>query len=475
MASDDDEKWLKALNALAEPPSTGESVARGGLQGVTSGWGDEIAAGIDTAASKIPGLRSFAQSLHDPKLPPIDNPDVPYAQRRDAYRAANQAAHEQNPKAYLGGEFGGSMAQSLLPGTSIAGGAKGVAQMAGQGAVAGAGFSDADTAGGLTTDALKGAGVGIGTGLMSRKLAGYGADAADRAAVNMRRDLAGPHIGNEAGARSARQEVYELGPELNQQVKSDPELGRAIKDKNPRLTQAIAQQRSLKLNDDNMANYAHATAKSREGGVPMSDMTDPLDGLAARLRKQGKSGMAAEVDKINTQNVRTDMFGQGTVADPRDVRAFISKLQEESGHNLTLPEKEAVAARGEAARALLGSLDGWVERSAGPEVAAKVRANNKAISTLMTVQKAAVEGGKTMEMAGAKAPAGGVMGMVKQTASNVARPWEDFAADPTGQALIKGAAAATKALPAPLIDAMTAKDDEAAKKAIAADIFGGAP
>lgn len=161
-----------------DAPTPAESAVRGSLQGATSGWGDEAAARIDQGVSKIPGLRNIIPQ--DPRFPALSDPSVTYEQRRDAYRAANAQAAAANPKTYRGNELlGGAVQTAAL--AAVPGAAGALARPAGAvtgalaggtlGAVAGAGYSDADTPGGVAKDAAKGAGIGAVTGAAGGYLA----------------------------------------------------------------------------------------------------------------------------------------------------------------------------------------------------------------------------------------------------------------------------------------------------------------
>lgn len=105
-----------------------ESALRGGAQGLTFGFADEIAGGIESA---------------------ID-PNKTYEQARNESRANFRAAEEANPNTFLAGDIAGSVLPALIPGAAgvsigraslgLAGRAAtgGIAKMAGQAALAGA-------------------------------------------------------------------------------------------------------------------------------------------------------------------------------------------------------------------------------------------------------------------------------------------------------------------------------------------------
>jgi hypothetical protein len=132
-----------------------ESGARGGAQGLSFGFADEITGGLESALT-----------------------DKTYEQARDESRANYDAAQEANPGTYLAGQVGGAVLPMLVPGGQAsllarAGmiGTKGAATVAGmagqaalQGGLQGLGESKADNLADMTRDTLTGATIGGVTG-----------------------------------------------------------------------------------------------------------------------------------------------------------------------------------------------------------------------------------------------------------------------------------------------------------------------
>lgn len=126
--------------AAKPQPSKLESTLRGVAQGATFGFADELAGVAELIAGGS------------------------YAQGRDESRAAFAAAEKANPRTYLGGEVGGGILSTFVPGlgwlnagkTAVAGLATGAAA----GAATGLGRSTADTVTGQALDVAKGAAVG---------------------------------------------------------------------------------------------------------------------------------------------------------------------------------------------------------------------------------------------------------------------------------------------------------------------------
>lgn len=164
----------------------GEAALRGGAQGVTAGFSDEIAGGMDALgmtptdavmsaanpfAAPAIALGRGAQRLVKHFTDPNDDIVADYTKGRDASRARNTRAQEDNPWTYGGSELaGGVLGTALMP-------AEGLAGMVGQGAALGAtgglGHSKAD----LTKGDISGAAVDTalgGIGGAAGGLVGYG-------------------------------------------------------------------------------------------------------------------------------------------------------------------------------------------------------------------------------------------------------------------------------------------------------------
>lgn len=143
--------------AIANTPDVPvlESAIRGGIQGATLGFSDEIQGALegayDYAKENIVG---DGISLEDA-----------YIQARNEARDANKMAQAANPGTYLAGDVVGSGATMFIPGLNIAKGAS-LAARAGKaalgGAASGLGLSDEMTAGGLAKDTAIGGALGAG-------------------------------------------------------------------------------------------------------------------------------------------------------------------------------------------------------------------------------------------------------------------------------------------------------------------------
>lgn len=135
--------------------SKSESGLRGAAQGASLGFADELAGGAGYLGGKL-GLV----------------PEMGYDYYRDYARQHDKEAEAANPKSYTGGEFGGSILSTAIPGLNVAKGsnlATTVGKSALQGAVTGAGSTDDLTSMQGVKDVLSGGVIGAGGGA-----AGYG-------------------------------------------------------------------------------------------------------------------------------------------------------------------------------------------------------------------------------------------------------------------------------------------------------------
>lgn len=117
-----------------------ESLLRGGGQGVSMGFGDEITGAVESTFT-----------------------DKTYEQARDEARDANKAAQEANEWAYGGGQLVGNIATALVPGGAALNAAKTIKGAAGLGAVGGAiqGFGESEgSASKQLADTVEGAAIG---------------------------------------------------------------------------------------------------------------------------------------------------------------------------------------------------------------------------------------------------------------------------------------------------------------------------
>lgn len=140
-------KWEDTMEHTKYSPL--ESGALGAIQGGTLGFADELEGGLRAAVNK-----------------PFSDEDISnlYQKYRDIARNRNEQARSDNPWSYGTGEVAGGVGTMFVPGLNIAKGAKFLptaAKMAGIGAAAGYGSSNASDAQKQLTDAEIGAGLGV--------------------------------------------------------------------------------------------------------------------------------------------------------------------------------------------------------------------------------------------------------------------------------------------------------------------------
>jgi hypothetical protein len=130
-----------------------EAFARGAVQGVTLGWGDEIAG----------AAYGLLNTIENHELLDRDARRREYETARDEIRAKNAAAQAAHPTKYGAGRITGGLVSALIPGTSVARGA-GALEVGAQGAVlggiAGAGESNATNAKDVLGEAAESAALG---------------------------------------------------------------------------------------------------------------------------------------------------------------------------------------------------------------------------------------------------------------------------------------------------------------------------
>jgi len=169
-AGTSDEDELAELNAQLpepEPPSMLDSGLRGGLQGLTAGFSDELAGGL---GSLVPGLDKEPYELAGDIQEKgwregLFGGQESYEQVRDRVRGENAAAREANPWTYGVTEVAGDLVNPLNKlGGKLAG-------RVAQNAISGVGASEGKTAGEIARDAAGTAAVGEALGLGARGVA----------------------------------------------------------------------------------------------------------------------------------------------------------------------------------------------------------------------------------------------------------------------------------------------------------------
>lgn len=143
----DEEEWRDVPEG--PKPTGAAAIARGLGQGVTAGFGDELAgagaiqkqAMLNRMADYLPDFITKRLGVEREEFEPGDL----YRQTRDADRAGNAMAKAARPYHYGGGEIAGGIASFAVPGVAAAKGVGGAVKVgAGIGAAEGLGRSGAD-------------------------------------------------------------------------------------------------------------------------------------------------------------------------------------------------------------------------------------------------------------------------------------------------------------------------------------------
>lgn len=251
--------WAK-FEKKAPVPSALESAVRGGAQGLSLGFADELAGGAGAAAHVLKNrtLRGLLDK---------------YAEKRDAYRAADAAAQKENPLTYGAGELAGGVA---LPGSVVGKGLKGAIAL---GLLQGAGSSESSpkNPAALASD--------IATGGTAGAL-GHGLGAAAAAAIPTAKKL------EELGIRKAAQHLRPtpkvakvFGPEKMNTIAREALESGAIKfgataGKTAERLEALRHETGEKIG--NILESANAKADPREVALNVQrNVIDPLKKVAA--------------------------------------------------------------------------------------------------------------------------------------------------------------------------------------------------
>lgn len=308
----EDDLAERFARAKAAAPSVLDAAARGGVQGATMGFGDEIKGALHATLGGVlpwanrPGTVGYGETLSDR-----------YRVARDYDRAENDASAEAHPVAYTASQIGGAALPALAgaPATGV----RGLLAGAGQGLAQGAGYSDAASARGLAGDTALGgalgvAGHGVGAaigeagGRVARFAAGKVASAEQRAAQQAA----------EEAADVLKSETGRLGgyaQDINRQVEwvirlLDEEASGAISPANRVALEAFRKS----------PDYAAVVNKAAERVLTQAPAS------AARTAAQEAKVAALQADLPQTVANRTDALLTPQVG--ADVKSFLKAYAE---------------------------------------------------------------------------------------------------------------------------------------------------
>jgi hypothetical protein len=292
------------LRETSEKPGKLESLARGGIQGATLGFADELAGGGEALYDK---LRGNPQAILDL-----------YRQHRDESRQNFEAAREANPKSFLAGEFVGSAPAAFAPGS-------GIAKAAALGAATGFGASNADITQREIARAALDTGIGGTVGAGAHKLGEVIAPKV-LALIDSGRSALG------TGAKKAISAV--LGPSeeaiearlaggAKDDAASYPELAEKMKDSLARLREQIAD------GDKNAWNKLNPYSEQNFGGIDKEVLNREVDDVRRKLRINGNIVGHADTQAESILQKLTgdiDQFGEGI--SQQDLKGIVQRLDD---------------------------------------------------------------------------------------------------------------------------------------------------
>lgn len=294
------------LASLPAPPDVSklESFARGGVQGLTFGFADEVQ-----------GIADYLLAGRD------------YVRGRDEARAKNKAAQEANPWTYAGGDVAGGVATAFVPGLNIAKGATmatRIGKSALLGAVSGAGYSEGQGME-LFEDALKGGAIGTVGGIATEgvgRLIGNAPKRAEDRLIQGITEGAKPSIAEKlVGAAGARR------PEVLEFIQADKALAKAARSGDTDKLVSAVEATSKRLNDARDIFY---TAIDNTGErIPVTDMMKRLE--AVRKGLEGAPETAAQAKTVwGTMNDVWSAWETKGAVTARELRKTVSGLQEDA-------------------------------------------------------------------------------------------------------------------------------------------------
>lgn len=287
----------------AAPPGRLESAARGALQGVTMGFGDEAAGAL---AAAVPALDSEAAGRGNTFA-------ERYRSARDFYRNRNAAAQKSHPGTYLTTEIVGGAAPAVAAGVPATG-AKALALAAGQGAAQGAGYSDASSGQQLASDTALGGALGV-AGYGAGKVLGKAADAVRRSGADR------------AGLGAARAGTQAAGEVAEQIGSARGELGAEVQ-KGSRYVENLMRLRES-MTPEQQALYSQLEASGVVPGLQQAVAQSTLERLPSQAATiAGKQGAldaltkaAPDLARERTQQLLTPQVGA-------DAKSFLKSYAE---------------------------------------------------------------------------------------------------------------------------------------------------
>lgn len=311
--------WEDVPIQLPRPKTAiGDSLIRGGAQGITAGFADEITAGLGAAYDYATG--------------PLDL-DIAYEGRRNAIRAADKLAQEDNPLAYGGAQVTGAIGSSAVPGLSVLNPATKatalgrVGTAAAGGGLVGAGTSEADLLEGDFGGLAKDVAVGAGTGAVAQGVL----------------DKAAPVVSKTFG------KAGELADDIGGKTKRVAErqafkasIGNQAGPFDDAVKQGVVNQRGRDLLDDGVVTFGtNAREISKRAETARKAVGDKMDALFSQIDEAAPEGIVdSRKAAARLRAYADEVGGTGNKALTSRIEAAADELEQLGTMTMSAAQKE---------------------------------------------------------------------------------------------------------------------------------------
>lgn len=373
-----------------------ESFLRGGAQGLTFGFADEISGAFESIFS-----------------------GKTYEQARDESRRNFEAAQLANPGLFTGGEIAGAVGTAFIPGIGAARGASTAAKLgraALEGGIAGSGFSEATDLGGVIEDSVKGAALSAGVGGAGMAVA-RGASAAGQAAKRGIADAA-RRLAQSAPDRAKKRIIKQITSGANKKwinpiiddKKATERISQMILDDDALFAAHRSPEALIEAIDDKLVpinkalDKIYAATDKVSRGIEVYDVVKVAYDMAAKLRRQGQTRAAKVLSRV-ARDVRREfgdesrrfvggMRGAPGVATnamaASELRVWRRAVRKDARVGTMSPPKEALDDLATAWQKMLNEhVEKVAERSGAKASAETMRKFNRDIADLVMVKDAA--------------------------------------------------------------------------------------
>ncbi len=367
------------LDVLKPERPLGAALA-GASQGLTLGFGDEMMGAADAAGEA--GKRLFGSD--EPATKSLADT---YRSARDSFRARNKTSEEAQPLTYGASEFLGGAALPLPGGAAAKGAglgakmARGALQAGAFGLASGAGKSEADDVGGVTSDALKSAvtaapfgagGAAVAEGVS--KLAPYF------------RGKAGERAVQAAGARAG---ITDRLAKMGVSPDDVPELGNKLLDEGLIPTGLNPFKNPVKQTMERSAALKSAAGKQIGSAIDAADASGAsFDPASAQASMRSKMAIANPLEEANATKANKlieqvgELTPQGEYATP-DSFAQANRMKSQAWEGADFSTDPALAPKlyKKAASGMRDDIQRQVGAATSPEVEAQLAAANAKYGT----------------------------------------------------------------------------------------------